>query len=324
MIGAGAVGGTIGGRLHEAGRDVVLVARGAHLQALRTRGLQLDEPGRSRVLRIPATATPGEVDWSPDDVVVMATKTQASADLLDAVADAAPDVPVVCAQNGVANERMAAARFAHVLGICVIIPCEHLEPGLVVTFSGPVPGVLDIGRYPGGPDELATAIAADLTAAGFSSRADPAIMRWKYGKLLVNLGNAAEAACGPDDPDLRELSAAARAEGRECLAAAGIDVVPAPEEKQRRAGFVVRRAVGPHVRHGGSTWQSLQRGTGSVEAAHLNGEIVALGRRHGVATPVNALLLAVVEEMARAGEAPGGRNAAELIAQATRSPASRT
>jgi 2-dehydropantoate 2-reductase len=60
-----------------------------------------------------------------------------------------------------------------------------------------MPGVLDVGRHPGGPDALATAVAGDLTAAGFGSRADPAIMRWKYGKLLGNLGNAAEAGTTP-------------------------------------------------------------------------------------------------------------------------------
>jgi 2-dehydropantoate 2-reductase len=145
VIGAGALGGTIGARLHEAGRDVVLVARGEHLQALRTRGLRLD-------------------------VVIMATRSRAGAGLLDAVAEAAPDVPVACAQNGVANERLAPARFAHVLGICVMLPREHLEPGVVVAFSGPVPGVLDVGSYPGGADPQADRIAADLAAAGFSSR----------------------------------------------------------------------------------------------------------------------------------------------------------
>lgn len=225
VIGAGAVGGTIGGRLHEAGRDVVLLARGEHLRALRTRGLQLAEPGRSRALRIPVVSRPGEVDWGPDDVVVMATKTQAGAELLDALAEAAPDVPVVCAQNGVAGERLAAGRFPHVLGMCVNLPCEHLEPGLVVAYAAPTPGVLDVGHYPGGPDALAAGIAADLSTAGFSSRADPAIMRWKYGKLLGNLGNAADAACGQDDPDLPALYDAARAEGVACLAAAGTDTV---------------------------------------------------------------------------------------------------
>ncbi|MDT7710987.1 MAG: 2-dehydropantoate 2-reductase [Pseudonocardiales bacterium] len=318
IIGAGAVGGTIGGRLHEAGHDVVLVARGAHLDALRSDGLRLAEPGRTRTLRIPTAATPADVGWGRDDVAVMATKTQHSAALLDALADVAPDVPVVCAQNGVTNERLAADLFAHVLAICVMLPAEHLEPGLVLSYSAPTPGVLDVGRYPTGADGLAEQISVDLTAAGFSSHADPAIMRWKYRKLVGNLGNAAEAACGYDDPGLRELFAAARDEGERGLAAAGIDVASRAEDKARRGDLIAIHPVDGQARQGGSTWQSLQRGAGSVEAEHLNGEIVRLGRRHGVPTPVNATLLQVVEDMARAGRAPGSYAAVDLLAQARR------
>jgi len=54
----------------------------------------------------------------------MVTKTQQSTDLLDAVLD----VPIVCAQNGVANERLAADRFAHVRGICVLLPAGRRSP----------------------------------------------------------------------------------------------------------------------------------------------------------------------------------------------------
>lgn len=313
VIGAGAVGGVVGGRLHEAGSDVVLVARGAHLDALRRHGLRLDEPDRSRVLTLPVVGAPGEVDWRPGDVAVLATKTQDSEGALDALARAAPEVPVVCAQNGVTNERLAAGRFAHVQAVCVMLPAEHVDPGRVVAYSAPTPGILDVGRYPHGSDDLTDRIADDLRGAGFSSRAEPAIMRAKYGKLLSNLGNAAEAACGPDDPGLDALLSAARAEGERCLAGAGIDVVSTAEEAVRRGDLITMRAVAGAARRGGSSWQSLARATGSIEAEFLNGEIVELGRRHGVPTPVNATLQRVAVEMASRGEAPGSRCAAELL-----------
>ncbi|MBA3905577.1 MAG: hypothetical protein H0X35_02665 [Pseudonocardiales bacterium] len=70
------------------------------------------------------------------------------------------------------------------------------------------------------------------------------------------------------------------------------------------------------VRSGGSTWQSLQRETGSAETDFINGEVVALGKRHGLSTPVNALLVEIVEAMTRTGEQPGGRSAADLLATA--------
>jgi 2-dehydropantoate 2-reductase len=316
VIGAGAVGGTIGVRLHEAGRDVVLVARGAHLAALREHGLRLDEPGCSRAVRVPAVAAVTEVDWRDGDVALLCTKTQDTPPLLDALRRAAPDVPVVCVQNGVENERLASERFAHVLGVCVMMPTEHLEPGRVVAYSGPVPGRLDIGAYPEGTDELSAAVAADLTAAGFASRPDAAIMRWKWWKLVVNLENVPEAVCGLADPDLRALIKAARAEGRACLDAAGIAYVSTEESRERRVAGMTVQAVDGHERTGGSTWQSLQRGAGSVEAEYINGEFVALGEKYGVPTPLNSLLLETVSAMAAAGERPGAHTASELLAAA--------
>jgi 2-dehydropantoate 2-reductase len=314
VIGAGAIGGTVGVRLAEAGCDVVLVARGAHLAALRAAGLRLDEPERSRTVALPAVGGVGEVDWRAGDVALLCTKTQDTEEILDALLAAAPDVPVVCMQNGVANERFAAIRFAAVQAVCVMLPAEHLTPGRVVAYSAPVPGILDVGRYPDGADELTERVAGDLTAAGFSSRPDPAVMRVKYRKLLSNLANAAEAACGRHSRGLSELAAAAREEGERCLAAAGIDVQSAEDEQARRGTLVAEQPVDGADRQGGSTWQSLRRGTGAVEAEFLNGEIVELGRKHAVPTPVNSLLLDTMVSMAAGREAPGGRDAVQLLA----------
>jgi 2-dehydropantoate 2-reductase len=314
VIGAGAVGGTIGVRLHEAGRDVVLVARGAHLSAIREHGLRLDDPERSRTVRVPVAADLAGAVPGPGDVVLLAVKSQDTAAVLDALAVLAPGVPVVCAQNGVANERLAAERGVPVRAMRVILPAEHYEPGVVVASSAPVVGVLDVGTYPTGTDALCDAVAADLDAAGFAARADPAVMDAKYGKLLTNLANAADAICGADDPAFDAIAAAARAEGEACLAAAGIAVRPDEDDRVRREGLITESPVGGHERRGSSMWQSLRRGTGRTEAEYLNGEIVALGAAHGVPTPVNAELLRVVTEMGAAGEPPASRSGAELLA----------
>jgi 2-dehydropantoate 2-reductase len=312
VVGAGAIGGSVGVRLHESGRSIVLVARGGHLAAIRENGLRLDEPHRSVVAHLPVVGAVSAVDWGPGDVVLLCTKTQDSRGVLDQLP---ADVPVVCVQNGVANERWAAERLTHVMGICVQMPAEHLEPGRVAAYAAPVPGLLDIGRYPHGTDHLTEQIAADLTAAGFSSQPDPAIMRAKYWKLLGNLGNAAETICGPDDPDLPALYAAARAEGERCLTASGIEFASETERQQRRADVMALPLVDGRVRSGGSTWQSLRRGAGSVESAFINGEIVALGARHGVPTPVNAVLARIADAMALAGDQPGAKKAADILAE---------
>ncbi len=71
-------------------------------------------------------------------------------------------------------------------------------------------------------------------------------------------------------------------------------------------------------RHGSSTWQSLERRAGTTEVDYLNGEVVLLGRLHGVPTPVNAVLQRVAARMAREGMAPGSFRESDLLAVALR------
>ena len=151
---------------------------------------------------------------------------------------------------------------------------------------------------------MAEAVAAALAASTFSARADPAIMRWKYAKLLTNLGNAVEAICGPEARD-SDLVRQVHAEGRTCLAAAGIDFAVGEEQKARAADLVRLRPVAGERRQGGSSWQSLARGAGSIETDWLNGEIVLLGRLHGIPTPLNAGLQRIADRMAAEGVPPG-------------------
>ena len=316
VIGPGAIGGALGGRLAQNGHDVALVARGAHLDAIRGRGLRLESPDGAATVEVPAFPDPAAAGLRPDDVVVLAVKSQDTAAALAAVAEAAPrPVPVVCAQNGVDNERAALRHFPDVYGVCVMCPATHLEPGVVLAHSAPLTGILDLGRYPSGVDGTAEEVAAALRASGFESEARPDIMRWKYAKLLRNLGNAVEAVCGTQARG-GEVAKRARQEGEEALAAAGIDVASAAEDDARRGDLIRMRPIEGKRWEGGSSWQSLVRGTGSIEADYLNGEIVLLGRLHGVPTPVNAALQRHAVRMARHRVAPGAMTEAELLADA--------
>jgi 2-dehydropantoate 2-reductase len=309
VFGAGAVGGVIAGRLFEHGTDVVAIARGAHFHAIRERGLRLVDPDRTVTLPIRVVDDPAHIDWRADDVVLATTKTQDSAGAFAALAAAAgPEVPVVCAQNGVENERLALRRFEHVYAICVMLPAEHLEPGVVVASSAPVTGLLDIGRFPAGIDAVTDSVATALAAATFESIPRPDVMRWKYRKLLMNLVNAVEALCAPGD-DANELGRRARREGSAVLRTAGIDVASIEEDRERRGA----RLTPSLARGGGSTWQSLRRATGTLETDYLNGEIALLARLHGVESPVNAMLQAVANDAARRKLAPGSLDAADLL-----------
>jgi 2-dehydropantoate 2-reductase len=331
IYGAGAIGGAIGGRLFEHGYDVTLIARGPHYAALRDRGLELVSPGERTQLPVPAVDSAAAARPAAGDVLILTTKSQDTAGALNELAAVAdPDIVAVCAQNGVDNERQALRRFRRVYAMCVMLPATHLQPGVVEVGWAPPTGVLDLGRYPAGRDDTASQVAAALEASTFLSRPEPSVMRRKYQKLLLNLGNALDAACGPAGR-ASELYRLAKAEGEACYRAAGIDFASDEEDRARRDELQRRRAEAsaggsgslrrsgggsrPSSFRGSSSWQSLARGTGSIEADYLNGEIVLLGRQHDVPTPVNELLQRVANHMARAGIAPGSYTVEDLLAQ---------
>jgi 2-dehydropantoate 2-reductase len=304
IVGVGAVGGTVAALLHRAGHDVVGVARGAHLAAIQEHGLTLATPRETFTARLPVAGSLAQVTPGPGDVVVLAMKTQDTAPILDdALRAGFEGAPIVCLQNGLENERLALRAFANVYGVCVVLPSAHDTPGLVEDYGDPYPGILDIGRWPSGRDASSDAIAEALRAAGFKSESVADIQRLKAGKLLMNLGNAIELACGPG-PHWGELYGRTRAEAESVLGAAGIAFVAASEDAQRRAGFKIAPIAGK-ARTGGSTWQSVARGLSTVETDYLNGEIALLARLHGVAAPLNARLAAIARQIALGRAKPG-------------------
>jgi 2-dehydropantoate 2-reductase len=250
----------------------------------------------------------------------MAMKSQHTAAALDDLRAATGAEPaVVCAQNGVANERMALRRFARVYGMLVHLPASHLQPGQVVTHATGRGGILDTGRYPAGNDEVCHDVTGLLEQAGFSARPDAAVMRWKYAKLLTNLGNVLQAlvvpAAGGDGQDdaAREVLRQLKHEALACFRAGGVDCASVDDVRARQHGVYGLGAVPGHPRSGGSSWQSVVRGAGSLETDYLNGEVVLLGRLHGVATPANALCQALAWQLIRERLPAGHFRGAEVL-----------
>jgi 2-dehydropantoate 2-reductase len=309
IYGAGAIGGVLGGRLFQAGADVTLVARGAHGEVLRQRGLELVVGDEATVLPVPTVSDPAELDLADGDVVLLTVKSQDTEAVLDALVDnGPPGIRIVCAQNGVENERRALRRFADVYGMLVMCPSAHLDPGRVQAQWAPVAGLFDLGRYPTGADEVAEEIGAALRSATLGSVVQADIMRWKYRKLILNLTNAAAALCGPGD-GTGALARRLMKEGEAVLAAAGIDVATRAEDEDRRGDLVVRGATGMD-----SSSQSLARGLGRIETDHLTGEIVLLGRLHGLPTPANAVVQRLAAQAAAERRPPGSLTPDEVLA----------
>ncbi len=119
-------------------------------------GLELRSPDRTVTLPVPVVDHPRSVRFGPDDVVLLTMKTQDTVAALETLAAVAPpDVAVISAQNGVANEPLALRHFPRVYGMCVMLPANHLSPGIVRAGAAPVTGILDVGCYPLGVDPLA-------------------------------------------------------------------------------------------------------------------------------------------------------------------------
>jgi 2-dehydropantoate 2-reductase len=304
VIGAGALGGLVAAELHTSGVEAVLVARGAHGAAIRADGLRIRRPDATDVVRVPVTSGPDEVVLGPDDVLVLGVKTQDVEAVLQEWAwrpveggGVAADLPVLTLQNGLATEDAVLRRFGEVYAATAWIAASHLSPGEVVSPSWPSVGIIWLGRHHSGTDERAEQIAADLRGARFAATAVDDIAAWKAHKLRANITNGLDLFAGSEQ-DLADVAALLVAELDKVFFAAYIDVI----DPATAVSDLPTLEIGtvPGHQHHRSTWQSFARGAGS-EVDYLNGEIVLLGRRHGVPTPVNEALQRALGARSAAG-----------------------
>jgi 2-dehydropantoate 2-reductase len=317
VLGAGAIGGVVGGRLHQHGHEVVLIARGEHLSAIRSAGLRLEDPDDAITLTVSVVGSPAEITFRPDDLVMLATKTQDARAALSDLREVAPKhTPIACATNGVEAERIASRLFPHVYGLNLMLPTAFPEPGVVQVISGPIGGSIDVGRYPTGADDVSAELSTMLAASQFVSESRPDVMRAKYRKLVMNCANAIEAACGLKSDASKELIRRAMREAETVLAAAGIDVATEAEEAAK-VDLMVYRPINGVRRAGGSTYQSLATGR-SIETDFLNGEISLIAHAHGIEAPTNALMQQVMHQLSLSAGEPASIDPATLLAELDR------
>lgn len=317
VVGAGGIGVTFAAQLQRAGRDVVLVARGEQLAALRAGTLVYSRPDGTRSLEIPAAAGPEDLELADGDVLIVATKAQDVGPVVARWARrpvshadgsrglAGGSLPLVTLQNGLEAERAALRYFRTVLGAMLWVPASYVRPGEVAAPGSPAVGVVWLGRYPRGPHPSLEPVATDLRAAGFHVRVVDDIRPWKAAKLLSSVTFALAALYPPSEPRDR-AAGLLREEAREILAASGheiADIVVEPGLVSVRGGS-----------HGGnSTWQSLARSSG-LETDFLNGEIVLAARLAGRTAPVNEAVAERVHRAWRDGTEPGSLPEDDLLA----------
>src|SRR5262245_5702235 len=301
VVGAGGVGGMLGALLAQACRDVVFIARGANLQALRASGLTLRTLSEGDLhLKVRATDDPREI--GPVDLVWLCVKTY---DVGAAVRHAAPLVGprtmILTPQNGVeAAEQIAAALGdEHALGCAAVAGGTLVAPGIVAQKLRRMH--VRFGERAGGAsrrvDDLRDFLHEPFLRGGIETEVSPDIRREIWEKLvltcvtlglisLTRLTLSALFACPPAAALARGLMGEAAAVGR-----AKRVVVPETKVEELFEWLRTLAEANPSAR--GSMYFDLTEGR-RLELDAINGAVVRIGTELGVATPLNSAVYAAL------------------------------
>jgi len=296
-MGAGAVGSYLGSRLAAAKADVHLVARGAHLAALREKGLTLITPDGISTAPVWATDDPASI--GPVDVVLFCVK---SYDTEAAVAQlpplVGPQTAVISIQNGIENEAKIAAGIGaeHVLGAATYILAAIESPGVIR--SGAARIVIGELRE-GPPSERVMAIVERFRAGGVDAGAtrDVRLAKWDKYVLLVAF-SAVTAATQLTVGDIRGSAAASgmlRSIMHEAWSIGRALGVPLADDVVDRAYKLV---LAQNDDEGTSLRHDLLTGH-RMELDALQGTLRRLGRETGIPTPWTDAAYAVLEPWAQ-------------------------
>jgi 2-dehydropantoate 2-reductase len=315
VVGAGAIGGLIAGGFARAGHEVCLVARGAHLDALRANGLTLLAGEKREVFALRASDRPQ--DFGPQDVVFICLKTPSIAAMLPRTkALVGRDTVVVPAINGLpwwyfykeggrfdglavacldpAGTLFEALDPRHILGCVVHAAAQVPEPGVVRHTAG-------LEFLIGEPDRSSSAraehIVAAMNAAGFEARhaADIRVEIWL--KLTGNLSYnpvAALALAHMDDihgnPGLLALIRSLIEETMRVAQAYGVRVPITVDERIA----IAKKLAGAKI----SMHQDVEKRR-PLEVDAIVGAVVELARKAGIATPMTDAVHALIAERAK-------------------------
>jgi 2-dehydropantoate 2-reductase len=295
VIGAGGVGGAFGAALANAGADVTFVARGAHLQAMRERGLRV-EGGRGETIVSPAQATDDPATIGPVDFVLFCVKLwdveTAGAAIKPLVG---PTTAVIPLQNGIdSSERLIPVLGAQaVMGGVAQISATIAEPGVIRQVGSFMR--LVFGELEGGKSARGEAFLTLCQKAGFDASHSDQIQTELWMKFILLASNAAMTAATRtpvgllrDDPDIAPLFARCYEEVVAVGRAKGIRI---PDDAVAKT-LAFNRNAPPTMM--ASMAHDLIRGN-RIELPWLSGKVVALGRELGVPTPVHEVLYAVLK-----------------------------
>ena len=288
VLGAGAIGSVYAAKL-AANHDVTVVARGAHVEAINRGGLRMI--GRE-VLTTRARAVTVVDAVPPDTLVLLTTKVNDNRDAAASIAHLVRDDTIIlCVQNGLHGERIV----KEVIGRRSVVLRAVTQFGAIFR----EPGVVDLkvsGYTLVEASDRSRAIASLLTASGLDGRVSDDINVDVWRKLIFNcVINPITAIIGTEVGGIADagLDPLNRVVIDECLRVARADSVEFDIDFLQ----ALKEVFGPS-RNIASMRQDLLKGK-PTEIDHMNGAVVELGRRLGIACPVNAALVTIIKAMER-------------------------
>lgn len=297
IMGSGGLGGYFGGMLARAGEDVHFIARGPHLEAMRSNGLTV-KTSTIGEFTVPVNATDDPSEIGTADLVMMCVKTydtESAAQLIRPLIG--PDTAVISVQNGIENEEIIGRVIGseHVLG-CVAYVTSNIEsPGVVKEISY---RDIIIGELAGGTSSRVDELANTLEKAGLPTNVPPDINMDIWGKFLVI--SAYSAVCSVTrvpmgtiraHPETESLLWGALDEGIALADAAGVALPKGLKDT------LMNIASGLPPAHRASMYFDLEAGK-PMELEDLVGVVVRLGEKYGVPTPLTFAMYAALKPYA--------------------------
>ena len=295
VVGAGGVGGAFGAALAKAGAEVTFIARGAHLAAMKSKGLRI-EGGRGETHLVPTQATDDPASVGTVDFVLFCVKlwdVESAGQHIKPLVG--PDTAVIPLQNGIdAPERLVPILGKQaVMGGVAQISASIVEPGVirqVGTFMRMLFGELD-----GSTSKRGEALLALCQKAGFDVVLSNQIVTELWMKFILLATNASVMAVARqpigklrDDPDMRRQFVAAYQEVVDVGTARGVKLPADAVDKMLAFNAGAPPTMKP------SMALDLERGN-RIELPWLGGKVVELGKKLGVPTPTHSLMYAMLK-----------------------------
>lgn len=286
FMGSGGLGGYFGARLCSGDAEVHFIARGRHLQAMRTQGLRVEGPAPIHISRVNATDDPGEVGIV--DFVMLCVKLWDTEATLHHIRPLiGPNTAIISFQNGVLKDQYLRAAYdeSHIMGGVGYVATTIDRPG-VIRQTGPMQRLL-FGEFDGSRSPRGQALLAACLAGGINAELSENILRdiWQKYVFLVGLSGTTTTIRKPVGPIrenpqtraflldvMREVVAVGRAHG--------VDLAEDYAEVRLQLADDVAYDMTSSMHH------DLDRGN-PLEVRWLAGGVVELGQSKGVATPLN-------------------------------------